>query len=249
MPAPPNVSLLGTPDVHAACPVTLATPAKGDPLAKLSAGQVLARASSDAQAESTVCLSTPATFLGTRLIDPATVVIVSLKDGRCEGTVTAPGGGLATVIKVGSDTWVWANQAYARFLAPYLKGQTAETVSARVGKWILSGTLNHATAEVPDSCSIPLAEFAQMAALSTNTDSQGTRVADFTMIDGQRTVGITDPLGEVDYISDTSRPLPARETIPSTPTVTFDYFDFGIAATISAPPASDVVDGSTYGLG
>ena len=68
------------------------------------------------------------------------------------------------------------------------------------------------------------------------------------MIDGQRTVGVTDPLGDVTYVTDTGRPLPAGQQIPM-PSVTQDYFDFGISATVSAPPANDVVDGSKYGLG
>jgi hypothetical protein len=248
LPAAPAVSRLASPNVKAACPVIAPATASGDPLAKLSANQILKEAGTDAAVEPTVCASTPAMFQGARLRDPATVVMVSAKGARCEGTVTAPGGGFATLIKIGRAIWVWADPAYARFLQPYVKGQTSETVSARLGKWVLAGNLTWATEEVLSDCaSVSFAT--NMMTPSTDPSFQNTRVAGFTMIDGQRTLGVTDPLGVVTYVTDTARPLPARLRVPSMPSVTQDYFDFGISATVSAPPASDVVDGSKYGLG
>ncbi|MCW2931825.1 MAG: hypothetical protein JWM19_2787 [Actinomycetia bacterium] len=237
--AAPAVSLLAAPNVRAACPAIAAAPSGSDPLAKLSANKILMDAGTDAAAEPTVCVSTPAIFQGTQLTDPATVVLASVRGGRCEGTVTVPGGGFATVIEIGSATWVWADQAYARYLALQAKGQTSEEVSARVGKWVRAGKLNPATSGLLDECLNPYALFAQMTAPSTSPSFQDTR-AGFTMIDGQRTVGITNPLGSVTYVSDTTRPLPAGESLPGVPGVALDYFDFGIPATFSAPPASDV---------
>jgi hypothetical protein len=232
------------PNVTAACPVSAATAASGDPLAKLSASQILMKAAADAQAEPTVCVSTPAVFQGGQLMDPATVVLVSVKDGRCEGTVTTPDGGIATVVKVGPATWVWANQAYARFLALYSKAQTSETVSARTGRWVPAGKLNRVTGDLTETCSLPQSFFEEIAATSSSPASQVTRIAGFTSIDGRPTVGISDPLGDVIYVSDTASPLPSEDKTSDDPTVTMDYFDYGIPATITAPPTDDVADGN-----
>ena len=248
LPAAATVSRLASPSVKAACPVIAPTTASGDPLAKLSASQILMKARIDAEAEPTVCVSTSAMFQGAHLISPATVVMVSVKGGRCEGTAMAPGGGFATFIEIRSAIWVWANPAYARFLQPYVKGQTSEAVSARLGKWVLVRKLNPVTGQMFEICTNTSTLYASMTTPGINPSSQDTRVAGFTMIDGQRTVGVTDPVGDVTYVTDTARPLPAGQHSPMLG-VTQDYFDFGISATVSAPPASDVVDGSKYGLG
>jgi hypothetical protein len=61
-------------------------------------------------------------------------------------------------------------------------------------------------------------------------------------------VEITDPLGDITYVSDMARPLPVRDASKDLSGVTFDYSDFGIPATITPPPAADVIDGSGHGF-
>jgi hypothetical protein len=165
--------------------------------------------------------------------------------GRCEVMATTPGGGFATLVVIGKDFWVRANQAYARIAG----AQTAEALSAQAGKWVHVTTGDATTNNLLSLCTIPWLSFSNLTSPDKNPGFPETRVAGLPVIDGQRTVGITDPSGDTTYVSDTARPLPVRDTFKGLPggTGTLDYFDFGIPATITPPPAADVIDGSGHG--
>jgi hypothetical protein len=242
--ASPHGSTLGLPG--SPCPVPApVSRAAGDPLAGLTVAQIGARAGADAEAMKSVCLSVREPLPGTRLKGLATVTVASLSaPGHCEFTATAPGGGSATLVEIGKGLWVRANQAYARIAG----AQTAEALSARAGKWVHAPRMDATISNLLSLCIIPWPSFSDLTLTGKNPGGfPQTRIAGLPVTDGQPTVGITDPLGDITYISDTARPLPVRDTIKNLPGVTFDYFDFGIPATITPPPAADVIDDGGYG--
>ncbi len=129
-----------------------------------------------------------------------------------------------------------ANQAYARIAG----AQTAEALSARTGKWVHAPRMDATIDNLLPLCAIPWPSFSNLTFPDKNPSFHETRIAGLPVIDGQQTLGITDPLGGTTYISDTARPLPVRDAQEVLPGVTYDYdyFDFGIPATITPPPAA-----------
>jgi len=240
--ASPHGSTLGLPG--SPCPVPApASRAAGDPLAGLTVAQIRAKAGADAEAMKSVCLSTREPLSGTRLKGLATVTVASLSAPSCEFTVTTPGGGTATLLEIKEALWVRANQAYTRIAG----AQTAEALSARAGKWVRAPRTDATISNLLPLCRLPWTSFSNLTFPDKNPSFSETRTAGLPVIDGQRTVGTTDPLGGITYVSDTARPLPVRDVFKDLPGMTFDYFDFGIPATITPPPAADVIDGSGYG--
>lgn len=242
--ASPHGSTLGLPG--SPCPVPApASQAAGDPLAGLTVAQIRAKAGADTEAMKSVCMSVRQPLPGTRLKGLATVTVASLSaPGRCESAATTSGGGSATLLEAKETLWVRANQAYARIAG----AQTAEALSARTGKWVHAQRTDATIDNLLSLCGIPWPSFSNLTLPDKSPSFTETRIAGLPVIDGQRTVGITDPLGDTTYVSDTARPLPVRDVFKDLPGITLDYFDFGIPATITPPPAADVIDGSGYGF-
>lgn len=229
------------------CPVPApASQAAGDPLTGLTVARIRAKAGADAEAMRSVCLSTRQPLPGTRLKGLATITVASLStSGRCEFTATTPGGGSATLLEIRKDLWVQANHAYAQIAG----AQTAEALSARTGKWVHAPRMDATIDNLLPLCKIPWISFSNLTFPDKNPSFPETRIAGLPVIDGQQTVGITDPPSGITYVSDTARSLPVRDAQEVLPGVTYDYdyFDFGIPATITPPPTTDVIDGSGYG--
>jgi hypothetical protein len=184
-----------------------------------------------------VCLSTQGPLPGTQLKGVASVTVASLSaPGHCDAIVTTPGGGSATLVEIGRSLWVRANQAYAQVTGT----QTAETLSARTGKWVHAPSMDAAINNLQSACRLPWLSFSELTFPDKNPGFPETRVAGLPVIDGQPTVGITDPSGLISYVSDTARPLPVRDALKDEPGMTFDHFDFGIPVTIPSlrPPMS-----------
>lgn len=239
--ASPHGSTLGLPG--SPCPVPApASRAAGDPLAGLTLDRIRAKAGANAEAMKSVCLSTRQPLPGTRLKGLATITVALLSaSGPFEFTATTPGGGSVTLLEIRKVLWVRANQAYAQIAGT----QTAEALSARTGKWVHAPRMDYTIDNLLGLSVIPWPSFSNL----TFPDKNSTRITGLPVIDGQRTVGIADSLGGITYISDTARPLPVRDALEVLPGVTYDYdyFDFGIPATITPPPAADVIDGSGNG--
>jgi hypothetical protein len=194
-----------------------------------------------------VCVSTRQPLPG----GPVNITAASLPRkpsalGDCEVIATTLGGASATVVAIGEGLWVRANQAYARIAG----AQTAEALSARAGKWVYVQREDATVRNLISVCGIPWLSFSGLTFPDHNPAGfPEIRVAGLPVIDGQRTVGISAPQADMTtYVSDTARPLPVRDVTTDLPDMPFDYFDFGIPATITPPPAADVIDGSGHGL-
>ena len=224
------------------CPVPApASQVSGDPLARLTVAQIRARAGADAEALKSVCVATREALPGTGLKGVAAVTAaVPSAPGNCEVMATTPGGGSATVVAAGKGFWVRANQAYAQVAG----AQTAEALSARAGKWAHASSEDATIRNLVSVCGLPWLSFSNLTFPDQSSTFTETRVAGLPVIDGQRTVGITDSSGDITYISDTARPLPVRDALVDVPGMPLDYFDFGIPGTIPPPPAADVITGS-----
>jgi hypothetical protein len=100
-----------------------------------------------------------------------------------------------------------------------------------------------------------LASFAQLCNPSTLSgafakEDTGFVAAGSAMINGQPALGFKQPKNTSNgtvYVSDTATPEIVRIAGPSNEG-SVDFSDYNVPATITAPPASEVVDGSKFGL-
>lgn len=82
---------------------------------------------------------------------------------------------------------------------------------ARTGKWVHAPRTDATIDNLLSLCVIPWPSFSNLTLPDKNPSFPETHIAGLPVIDGQRTVGITDPLGDITYVSDTARPLPVRD--------------------------------------
>jgi hypothetical protein len=213
----------------------------------LTVAQIRAKAGADAEAMKSVCLSAHGQLHGTGTelasITAASLLAKAPGPGVCEVMATTPGGASITALTIGKGIWVRANHAYARIAGT----QTTEALSARADKWIHVPDEDATVRDLLSWCHVTWLTISDLTFPDQNPKWPETRVAGLPVIDGQRTVGITDPDHDITYISDTARPLPVRDAIGNTPDMMVDFFDFGIPVTSTPPPSAAVIDGTKHG--
>jgi len=221
-----------------------------DPLAGLSAAQIVTRAADDSNMVATMHMSMRGKLMSTQ-VTPADFTFVR---GRgCAGTEAAPGGGSLRIITTwsnlnalrGINTWVEANKAFTK-AGQYIPGAVR---SMPTGIYVHvtrkddpGGDLLRRLAYLCIDNAAPFV-FDSIRELGT-AGSDLRRVGPIVRIDGQRAAeltlsgaGLTD-YGLTDYVSDTAKPLVLRMDAPLAAPSVVDYSAFGTPATIKPSATS-----------
>ena len=213
-------------------------------LAGMSADQIVQKSVADLKAASSVRITG-------KLVDSGQGVTLDLTDVAaqgCQGTIglaaraSATGGaaasGTADLVVADSTVYMKLDQSFFNST-----GLPASDFSDVVGKYIkLTATSD-------------LANFAQLCHPSTLAGAFAKEDTGFVKtgsatINGRPALAFKQPKNTSNgtvYVSETDTPEIVRITGPSNEG-SVDFSDYNVPATITAPPASEVIDGSKFGL-
>jgi hypothetical protein len=219
-----------------AVPVASRTP---DPLASLTAYKVAVEALADLKAASSLTMAGTATQSGTSV-----TVNLRLKPGHgCAGTVGEGTEGLIKLVVIGTtvyfnpDTTFWKSTL----------GSEASTVTTLVnGRYIKTSTTSKGMASLASLCDLS-------RTMTSNALKTGEPVSKgaFTTLGGVRVLALKQSSDDsVVYVTDTSKPEIVEVFAPKGDPGGSAKLTFSIGApvTLTAPPASQVLDGSAIGM-
>jgi hypothetical protein len=217
-----------------AAPSASSTP---DPLASLTANQIAAKAFTNLKAAPSVTMDGTLAQSGTDY-----VIKLGLRPGHgCAGTIATSGQGSFKIIVIGKTVYLDPDDKFWTANG----GSGASTVIALVaGRYIKTTTANKDMASLSSLC-----DLSQTLGSLTGSKDQLTRGKPVTL-GGVRVLPLKDTDGSVAYVTDTSKPELVQITAPKgssdgSGTITFSV---GAPVTLTAPPASQVIDGSLVGL-
>ena len=205
-----------------------------DPLAGLSASKVIAEANADAQAAPTLTLDGNVNQQGQNA-----TIDISIKRGQgCKGSVELGGQGSFKLIMIGQLVYLNADDQFWKANA----GANASAVIAYLkGRYLEAPASDKNVASLAEIC-----DASKLLDPGNETFTKGT----VTTLDGRRVLAIKVSDGSTDYVTDTSKPEYVEAIAPKgtkggsgKATVTL-----GAPVTLAAPPASQVIDGTTLGM-
>jgi ribosomal protein S8E len=207
-----------------------------DPLSGMSASQVVGKAVSDLKSEPHFSISGKINSDGQNL--GLALGYKSPSPSECQGTIGLDNKGSFGVVSIGDAVWVKPDNAFWKAFA----GSSAQQAIAVLGgKYLKTSSSDPNMADMVKICNVN--ELSSMFA-NTGTVTKGA----VTTIDGQRALALKDSKeGGTLYVTDTSAPRILQVTNPSKSdggSLTFTYD----TVTVTAPPASETVDGSKYGM-
>jgi hypothetical protein len=207
-----------------------------DALSGLTAQQIITKSANDLKAQSSFHIS------GTAAEDSENIGLdfSYLRGQGCEGTLSLGSKGSLALIVIGNTVYIKPDTQFWKSFG----GSQANSVLPIVGGKYLKTTKGDSTA----------ADFTQFC----NADSLAssfTKPTDvvkgaMTTINGQQALELKDQSkGGVLYVTNTSSPQVLRVTgDQSGNSGQIDFTDYGQSVTLTAPPASDVLNGSQYGF-
>jgi hypothetical protein len=207
-----------------------------DPLAGLTAQQVFTKAIADAKAAPTLKMTGTVNESGnTYTID------LSYKSGQgCTGTVGVKNKGSFAITVIGTTAYLNPD---AKFWKSYAGAQASAVIALLNGRYIKGSTTNSSVASLAKLCDKNelLGSFKPQGTISKGT---------VTTLSGQQVLPINDTKGGTLYVTDTSTPQLVKvnnlgATGGSSGTVAFLI---NAPVTLTPPPASKVIDGSTIGF-
>lgn len=203
----------------------------GNPLAGLTAKQILAKTIADFKAASSVHIA------GSERVSGQTFTMdLTVGAHGCQGTVGLGGQGSLILVRIGSTVWMKPDD---QFWKSSLAGAPAE-LSAVEGKYVRLSAKGPATTSFGAFCSL-----SQLAGQVGGAGNQ--------LVKGQTaTIGGQPAL----QLKDTTQAGSAYVTISASPEFLqtgdtgghVDFTDYNAPLALTAPPASQTVAGSTYGL-
>ena len=211
-------------------------------LAGLTADQIVQKSVADLKAASSVRITG-------KVVSSGQAIAVDLTDAAqgCQGTIGLAAGatstssavsGTASIVEVDSTVYMKLDESFFKSA-----GLPASDFADVDGKYIkLTSTSD-------------LASFAQLCNPSTLAgafakEDTGFVKAGIATINGQPALGFKQPKNASNgtvYVSQSATPQILRIAGPANEG-TIDFSDYNAHATITAPPASEVVDGSKFGL-
>jgi hypothetical protein len=207
----------------------------GDPLADMSAKQVVTKAVSNLKAAPTFGLSG-------RITEPGGDLTLHLDYKRgtgCKGTIAQAGKGSFTLVVIGTTAWMKADDAFWR---AYAGSDASQAIALLSGRYLKGSTTNANVASLTQLCDVNTLT----SQLSLPTDVVKGKV---TTLGGQQVVPLTDKAkGGTLYVTDTSSPQiveVVNTTAGNSGKITFTV---GNPVTLTAPPASESIDGSSFGF-
>jgi hypothetical protein len=206
-----------------------------DPLAGVSASKVVAEAQADAEAAPSLTLDGTVTQQGQN-----DTIDVGIKRGQgCTGTVGLAGQGTVKLTVIGKTIYMNPDKQFWTANA----GSSANAVIALVsGRYIKVPSSDKNVASVADLCDVSKL----IDPGSTHTYTKGA----VTTLDGRRVLAINGSNGGTGYVTDTSKPEYVEVTAPKGDKNGSGKVVISVDApvTLAAPPASEVIDGTTLGM-
>lgn len=211
-----------------------------DPLASWSVQRILGQAQADTVAAPYVRVTGSVSDSGKQEAFDLTMVA----GVGCRGTVTEPGTGSFALISKGSTVWVKPDAAFYR-------NETGQNPDAQLAASLLAGKY------LEDQSGSGLGSLATMCSLhgmlgssaKSAADSADAAKAGTATIGGQRALKLVNNRQHGSaYVTDTAKPDILRITVggPAGGSLSFTYY--ASAPAITAPPASQTIDGAAYGF-
>lgn len=207
-----------------------------DPLAGVSATKVVAEAKANAEAAPSLTMDGTITQQGqSDLID------LGIKRGQgCAGSIGLSGQGTVKLILIGKTIYMNPDKQFWTTNA----GANAKAVIALVnGRYLKVPASDKNMAGIAVLCDVGKL-LNQDAATTTYTKGA------VTTLDGRRVLAIKVSDGSTDYVTDTSKPEYVEATAPKGAKSGSGkvIISVGAPVTLTAPPASDVIDGTALGV-
>jgi len=216
---------------------TSSSTGSADPLAAMSAKQVVAKSVADLKAAKSFLLVGSVTDAG----QAQGLDIGYLKGKGCQGTVTEGTKGSIALVVIGTTAWIKPDN---KFLQSTAGSQASAAIALLSGRWLKGNTSNANVASVTSVCDVN--------SLTSSFTDTGTLVkGKLTTLRGQQVLPITDTTkGGTFYATNTATPQVVQISNTtgkggSTGTV---KFDIGAPVTLTPPPASQTVDGTAFGF-
>lgn len=208
----------------------------GDPLAGLSASQVVSKTVSGLGSQPHFSITGTIISSGQKL----SMTLGYKPPASCEGTIGMGRGGSFAMTAIGNTVWIKPDEAFWKANA----GASARQAIALLGgKYLKTTTADANMADVSKLCNVAKLS-SSMLKTGTGKVTKGT----VTTIDGQRALTLKDSAkGGTLYVTDTSSPRILQVTNPSKSDGGTLKFSYG-PVTVTPPPASETVDGSKYGF-
>lgn len=207
----------------------------GDPLASTSAKQVLTKAISNLKAAPTFGLSGNLTDSGGH-----TTVDLKYKHGTgCKGTIAVAGKGSFALVVIGTTAWVQLDDTFWR---TYAGSNAQQAIALFHGRYLKGSTTNANVASLTQLCDVN----SLASQLSVPTDVVKGKV---TTLGGQQVLPLIDKAkGGTLYVTDTSSPQVVQVVNTTAGESGKITFTMGNPVTLTAPPASQTIDGSSFGF-
>jgi hypothetical protein len=203
----------------------------GDPLASMSAKQVLTRAVTDLMAAPTFGISRNVSYPTGKYTEH-----LDFKRGAgCKGTVAVAGKGSFAFVLIGTTVWVQPDDKYWR-----TELGSNGPIAQFHGRYLKEYTNNASTATETKLCDVnSLAH-----QLSGPTDVVKGKL---TTLGGQQVLPLTDKHGTL-YVTDTSSPQVVELVTTAAGSIGKDAYTVGNPVTLTAPPASESIAGPSFGF-
>lgn len=215
-------------------PATSSPPASSDPLAGLTADQITTKAMTNTEKAPFVQVKGSTTDSG----QPLTFDLSTVSGKGCTGTMREGKKGSFQLVVKGATVWVKPDRQFYQS-----SGAPASVVTVLDGKY-LKDKPGAGLGSVASMCVVK-----NLLGNPSGGQPAGLVKGATAVIDGQRAVKVSDTGDSAYlYISDTAEPEVVRLTDPSSGGGTFDFGYADTGATITPPPASEVLDGAKYGF-
>jgi hypothetical protein len=207
----------------------------GTPLAGLSAKQVLDKAVGDLKSASGFTESGTTTDSGNTY-----TINLRFEPGKgCMGTISQAGRGSYAIVLIGTTTWVKPDDA---FWEANLGSKAPHVIALQRGRYLKGTTTDVNANDATKPCDLNALTYS----LSLPLDVVMGKV---TTVNGQRAVPLTDKvLGGIMYVTDASPPQVLRLVNNFAGKSAKHNFNVGAPITVTAPPASQSIDGSQVGF-
>jgi hypothetical protein len=211
----------------------------GDPLANMSAKQVLNKAISDLQSVPGYTISGTVSTPPGSLISSETLHLAYRHGTGCKGTIGFGALGSVYLVVIGGTAWVKPDAAYWKTS----QGKSAQQVITAVGGRYLKGSAsNRSFATLIRICAAKGSPISMRANVVKDAIVKGA----VTTVDGQQVVPLKDKtMGGTVYVTDAAAPQILQVIgiqAGSRGKVTFTYGQVNL----TPPPASDTIDGSSF---
>jgi hypothetical protein len=207
----------------------------GDPLSGMSGKQVAAKATADLKSAPSFTITGSGPYNGQTM-----TIGLGFKGGKdCAGTVGLGSEGSMAIVVIGGTAWV---KLSATFWKSEAGSAGAELAQLLAGKYFKAPTTASNVSQLANVCNVN-----QMASqMSVPAD---TAKGAFTTVGGQRVLTLTDKAKESTmYVTDTATPRILKVVSKQPGNSGQLIITYGVPAKITAPPASETVNGSRFGF-